>query len=185
MLTILTPPAVEPVSIDEAKRHLRLSSNAEDAAIARLIAAARRVVEERTGRALVAQAARLTLDAPPADVATFPRAPVLSFDAVEVETEAGQWSAVDPGLYAVETGEGARIAATGFWPRPASPIAGVRIDASVGYGGAGAAPEELQQAVLLLTAHLYERREPADDGRVYVLPHSIEAMLASYRRPRL
>ncbi len=185
MLSILTPPAAEPVSVVEAKRHLRLETSSEDAFVERLVTAARRVVEERTGRALVSQTARLTLDRAPERAVTFPRAPLNAVLEVAVLTDASSWTPVSTDLYAIETGEGARVVATGFWPRAVQPVAGVRIDAEVGYGPRGAAPADLQQAVLLLVAHFFERREPAIDGRAAVLPHSIEALLASYRRPRL
>ena len=183
MLTILDPPAAEPVSVADAKAHLRLTSSSEDGLVSRTIAAAREVIEARTGRALVSQKIRLVLDRAPEHVATLPRGPLVSIDAVEVETADGVWTATD--AFAAELGEAARLVATAPWPRPAKPIGGVRIDASVGYGGEGAAPADLLRAVLLLTAHFYERREPLESDRPYALPHSIEALIGGYRRVRL
>jgi uncharacterized phiE125 gp8 family phage protein len=40
---LLTPPAVEPISLDEAKAYLRVEHAADDDVIAALIAGARRV----------------------------------------------------------------------------------------------------------------------------------------------
>jgi len=52
MFTLLTPATDEPVSLAEAKAHLRVTHSADDALIGSLIAAARETVELNTGRAL-------------------------------------------------------------------------------------------------------------------------------------
>ena len=52
MLRLMTAATVEPVSLDEAKAHLRLTDSEEDALIRAYITAAREVVERQTGYAL-------------------------------------------------------------------------------------------------------------------------------------
>ena len=52
-LTRQTPPAVEPVTLSEAKAHLRVDSTDDDAYIATLITAAREWVEAYLDRTLV------------------------------------------------------------------------------------------------------------------------------------
>ena len=54
-LTCTTAPAQEPLSLEEAKTYLRLSTNHEDALVTTLIGAARGYVEGITGRALLTQ----------------------------------------------------------------------------------------------------------------------------------
>lgn len=59
---LLTGPAVEPWSVEEAKSFLRAENNDDDAVIASLIAAARSHVEAMTRCALIAQAHRYQSD---------------------------------------------------------------------------------------------------------------------------
>lgn len=59
---LVTEPAMEPVSLDEAKAHLRVDTEDDDAYITGLILAARQVVEDDTRRALLTQSWLLTLD---------------------------------------------------------------------------------------------------------------------------
>lgn len=62
MLITITPAAVEPVSLSEAKAHLRVIHNADDVLIGSLITSAREVVELNTGRALEAASYLWTSD---------------------------------------------------------------------------------------------------------------------------
>ena len=56
-------PASEPITLAEAKSHLRVTSNAEDALINSLIVAARDLCEHETGgRVLMTQTWELSLD---------------------------------------------------------------------------------------------------------------------------
>jgi len=64
-LTLNTPPAAEPVTLADAKAHLKVDSTDDDALIASLITAARARAEWHTGRALVTQSWTLWLDAWP------------------------------------------------------------------------------------------------------------------------
>lgn len=52
MLTVVTAATVEPVSIEQARAHLRLVHTDDDAMISGIISAARESVEMATGRAL-------------------------------------------------------------------------------------------------------------------------------------
>lgn len=61
----VTPPAIEPVTLDEAKAHLRVDINAEDSLITRLISDAREWVERFLRRSLITQTWALYLDAFP------------------------------------------------------------------------------------------------------------------------
>lgn len=105
-LAILTPPAVEPVSLAEAKLHLRVTADAEDALIARLITAARQQVEALCGLALITTAFRQTFEGPAPNPPDLARGPVQSVDHVSDDRRSidftagfgGDASAVPAGL---------------------------------------------------------------------------------------
>ena len=61
-LQVTTPPGVQPVSLVEAKRHLRVSSSAENANIKDLVAAATAWAERETRRRFIEQVVTLSMD---------------------------------------------------------------------------------------------------------------------------
>lgn len=184
-LTLLSPPAAEPVTLDDMKAHLRVTHSDEDALITGVLVAAVRAVEARGGLALIPQAWRLTLDAVPEETLFLPLSPVASLDAVAVIDGAGDPQAVAASLYDAVLGAAPRIRPAGPWPLPSPALGGVRIDFTAGYADADAVPDPLKQAVMLLAAHLYETREAAGERRVYSFPQTVDALMAPFREVRL
>lgn len=64
---LLTAPAAEPLTLDEARAFLRVEHHDDDAVIAALIAGARLHIEAQTRRALITQSWRLVADCWPQD----------------------------------------------------------------------------------------------------------------------
>lgn len=62
MLTIITAATVEPITLAQAKAHLRVAHDGDDALITAIIAAAREAVELETGRALAVASYEWTPD---------------------------------------------------------------------------------------------------------------------------
>jgi len=185
-LTLLTGPAEEPVSLAEARAHLKLDATEEDALLTALLTAARATLEAETRRAFVMQSWRLTLDDWPPVPIELPLAPVASVTAVKVAALSGAMLPLDPAFYEVYAGgEPARIAVKNgqAWPMPATRLAGIAIDFTGGYGAAADVPMPLRQAILMLAAHWFEHREPVGDGAK--LPRTVSALVKPYRRLRL
>lgn len=89
---IISGPAAEPVSRDEAKAHLRVESFADDALIDALITAAREWLEADTGRDLVLRRRRLVRDTFPALMTApirLPRPPARGVVSVKYHDGAG------------------------------------------------------------------------------------------------
>jgi uncharacterized phiE125 gp8 family phage protein len=179
-LQLLSPPAVEPVSVAEAKAHLKLDTADDDALIATLITAARARAEWHTGRAFLTQSWRLCLDAWPSDDAVeVPLPPLVSVQEVAVTSADGVRTVFDPAAYRVDTAsEPGRVIFNG---RPLSLRSRdcLEIAFTAGYGIT--APVPVCEAVLEIVADLYSHRGD-EDGPVGL---SGQALLAPYRVSKL
>jgi uncharacterized phiE125 gp8 family phage protein len=185
MRRILTnPPAVEPLTLAEAKRWLRVDHAEDDGLIQSLIRMARERVEGRTGRALLAQGWKLILDRWPADgLLRLPVFPALSVTAVRLIDAAGVATLASPTLYRLEPGEEPPLVSLDNPTPPGRPRSGIEIDLVAGYGTAPEhCPEPLRQALRLILADAYERRGPerADKARPVDVAEA-ERLIAPYR----
>jgi uncharacterized phiE125 gp8 family phage protein len=185
--TLVTAPASEPVSLAEAKAHLRVVHSDDDQLIASLITAARRVVEARTGLCLIAQDWMCFRDDWPEDgVIELPVAPLRAVEEIGVYGEDGQKAVIDPAHYIVDAASRpARVMLRGsrLWPRPGRVVNGIGIRAEAGFGPLPEdVPQPLRQAVLLLVAYVFAQRGEETGGG---LPVNLGALLSPYRRVRL
>lgn len=181
---LLTAPAVEPLSLADAKTFLRVEHDADDAIITSLVSAARNHVEALTRCALIAQTWRLVLDRWPDGGRIAPRiGPLRALAAVRVFNAAGEASAIDPETFVIHRAAGV-IAAPGWsLPPPGRSIAGIELDLDVGFGEAASdVPPILLQAIRILVAHWYENRGLIAIGQtVAMMPASVNAMISSHR----
>jgi len=184
-LTLLSPPIAEPVTLQEMKDHLRVTTNDEDTLINGYLVAAVRAVEARGCLALMVQQWRLTLDTTPSETITLPLAPVSAIDAVKVVNGQGAAINVATSAYEFAPGSPGKLRPAAPWPQIGPRIGGVSIDFTAGYANAGAVPEPLKHAVKLLAAFFFESREAAGEKRIYGVPQSVDALIAPYREPRL
>lgn len=101
-LIVITPPAAEPISLADAKRHCRiaLGETREDVELQGYIVAARREAERITGRAIVAQSLRYTFDAFPAWEIDLPRPPLVNVASVKYFAGDGTLTTISSDDYA-------------------------------------------------------------------------------------
>jgi uncharacterized phiE125 gp8 family phage protein len=183
---LLDGPAVEPVSLAEAKAYLRVEHEDDDDTIAALIAGARIHVEAQTRRALITQTWRLSRDAWPANgrIAVLP-APLRKLAAVRIYKLDGSTQAIDVAAFAADKTSAPAVLAFmhGALPAPGRLAGGIELDIEVGYGDAPSdVPEPLRQAIRVLVAHWYENRGLIAAGQsVAVLPDSANALIRPYR----
>lgn len=170
-LLLLTPPAATPVSLAEAKAHLRVEHSEDDTYITNCIATAVARIDGRNGwlrRSLVNRTYQLFLPwFPVARCIPLPLPPLSSVTSIKYQDQsdveqtfsAASYQAVkneDEGYIYLKTGES--------WPgntyeRPDA----VKIEFVAGYGATGAAvPENIRHAILIEIGHLYAAR--GDDG---------------------
>lgn len=164
----ITPPAIEPVTLEEAKQHLRIDGNEEDSLIAALITAARQKAEDYTRRAFITQTWELALDSA-CGVLHLPRPPVQAVETITVDgvaVAAENYALVSPDVLHIKV------------PLYAANPGGVVIRYRAGYGDTSAdVPQVIRQAILMLVAHLYEHR----GDEVVELPPAVKTLLQPYR----
>ncbi len=181
-------PAIEPVTLAEAKAHLRLDGTADDDLLTGLVRAARQEVEQATGVALLGQNWRLALDCWPANgTALLKVHPLREVLSVTLYGSEGEASVLIPENYQVDAlSRPARIHFAAA-PPALRAMNGIEIDFSAGFGEAGAdVPDLLKRAILLLVAHWYEFRTgfgPADQPVSY--PAGYDRLISGYRAGRL
>lgn len=188
---LLAPPAIEPVSLAEAKEWLRVDGNDEDELLSALIVAARLTIESHTRRFLVTQIWRMSLDAwlfasGAAPELFLPFAPFQRVAAIRVLDGADVPRTIDPAAYvAPPASDGARIRFKTAPPAPGRSTNGIEIDAVAGYGDrATDIPEPLRRAILMAVAHWHENRGD-QAGAAPGLPPGAAALASPFRRERL
>jgi len=189
-LKLVTPPAVEPLSLAEAKDHLRVDGTAEDALIGALVQAARESLDGAAGwlgRALVTQTWDWLLDEFPAAsdrALRVPLPPLQSVASLKYLDLAGTEQTWSPANYLVDAAAApARILpAYGLaWPTARRVANAVTVRFAAGYGGAGnLVPGPVRAAMLLLIGDLYRHREAKIDAALAGNP-AVMALLAPYR----
>lgn len=185
---LVTAPTVEPVTLEEAKLHLRVDALDEDSLIVGLIVAARTRLEEHCERAFVTQTWRLSLSEFPALRAIgLPRPALQAITSITYSDADNVSTTFAAANYVVVTDAepGLVVLASGAqWPSGVELLPGlpVRITYTCGYGATTASvPQPLRAAILLLVAHLYENRESVTALKLSELPQGVEWLVEPYR----
>lgn len=195
-------PSTEPVTLAEAKNHLRVDYDDDDLLIAMLIGAARRYAETYTARSFITQKWRLVLDSfpgpsligvpygvpysLPAHAILLERGIVQSIDSITYTAMDGTTQTMPSANYVADlSGALARITPVfgQIWPIPLPQIGSVRVDYTAGYGVASEVPEGIKQWILMRINTLYENREEVailSRGKVDPLPF-VDCLLDPYR----
>lgn len=185
-LTRTSDAAIEPVTLAQAKTHLRVDFDDDNAEIEADIEAAREIIEDAGEMALITQTWRLRLDNWPC-VIELPRAPVQSVTSIKYFDTAGVEQTLVAGTdYQVALDSTPpRIAPEPDMSWPAiesgrlSPISIVFV---AGFGAAASdVPRQLISAVLLQVAALYEFREDITDAKTYPLTDGVRRIISHHR----
>lgn len=163
-IEVVNPPAEEPVTLAEAKNHLRVDVTTDDTEISRLIHAAREWAEQFTRRAIVKQTWKLWFDTFPLWEMRLPGGKVQILTSVEYIDTAGvlQTVALDDCTLISRTHDAIARLTPAYgksWPGCRDHPESVRVQYEVGYGNASAVPADIKQAVLLHVGWHYENRE--------------------------
>jgi len=187
-----TAPAIEPITLAEAKVHCKISVDAasaalyttEDTDVTRMITMAREFAEEHGLHALITQ----TWDAyypgfPAESFIRLPYPPLKSVTSISYTDTDGDAAAFTdftarPHSNSIQKNYGVE------WPE-IYPESEVVIRFVCGFGDTAASvPAKIKGAMLLLVGHLYANREATIGGNkieVGLLPLGVEALLSEYR----
>lgn len=188
-LDIVTAPTLEPITVAEAKSHLRVTGSTLDADIAVMIQSAREFVEQFTARAIVTQTRRL--DLPCFDERTYlPGGRVQSVSHVKYIDTAGTLQTLGTSSYALfSTSKGASYIDRAFgatWPTTRAVANAVQITYVAGFPGTGSpadlrggVPASIKQAIKKLVQAEYDDLKAEDrealvkSAKVLLWPHRL------------
>ena len=179
-LKLVTAPVAEPLSLEDAKTHLRVDVSDDDLYIGDLIKAARRHMEDYLRRALITQTWDLFMEGfPTGDVIEVPLPPLSSITSIKYMDNAGIQQTWGPGNYRVDKNhEPGRITPNYrvSWPaiRPGAGAVEIRFVAGYGTEG-GDVPDDIVHAIRLMVGQMYELRQTGLDFK------SAEMLTASRR----
>jgi uncharacterized phiE125 gp8 family phage protein len=182
-LKLITAPAAEPVSLVEAKAHLRVDVTDDDTLITALIVAAREAAEHITGRSLMPATWELALDGF-VDAIDLPRPPLLSITSVKYVDTSGDQQTVANGAWMLDSySEPGRLMPSygECWPATRAQANAVLIRYTAGYANAAAVPQQIKNWMLLRIGMLYENRESVVTGVTLTELPYVDRMLDAYR----
>jgi uncharacterized phiE125 gp8 family phage protein len=173
-------PASEPVSADEAKKHLEIVTTDHEDQVGDLIQAAREQWEHDTDSIVLTQTWKVVLDR--LGEFRFAKTPAVSISGVQYYDTANQSQTLSSSVYQLDMGcNGIRLAADQDWPQVYDRWDAVTITATFGYASATGVPQIIKQAILLLVGHYFEDRgEPMSEALRNV--KSYEALVRRFKR---
>lgn len=193
-LTRQTGPAVEPVTLSEAKAHLRVDGTDSDAEIAAMISAAREWCEQYLDRTLVHTQWVMRFDRFPVDGTDdieLPRPPMVASGAntavsLSYTLEGGATATYGTSSYRVDrhaTPGAVKTNYAGTWPPHLQDDNSVSVTWWAGYGPSGqSVPAAIRHAMLMLIAFWYENRSTVLVGSISKqLEFAVESLLSSQK----
>jgi uncharacterized phiE125 gp8 family phage protein len=191
--SLIIPPTAEPVSLAEAKAHLRIDLDLadDDLDLEAKLSAARMYVEQVTNRALVKSTWELILDAWPRERhILMPKGKLDAVESITYTDASGAHIAMPATDYEVDavSDPGRVVLATeASWPAVALRASnGIAIRFVAGWEPAEV-PAPVRLAVLMLAGHWYRHREAVTEstnrasGINAPLALAVNSLLASYR----
>ncbi len=174
---VVTPPSIEPVSLDEVKAFNRIDSNDEDVLIQSFIETSRQKLEDYLGKALIKQLISVTFDEWCTEVIELPSPPLLSVvSIVTIDEDNVETIYASSNYYTVQESSQIIIKQGYSWPVTTRSHAGYRIYYYAGYGEtAKSVPSKIRLAIMEWAALWYESRILDD------VPEAVKAKLRYFR----
>lgn len=185
---LVTPPAAEPLTLADAKAHLRIDASDEDDLLNALIVAARQHLEAVTGLSLITQGWRKYLDRWPDDgLIQIAKGPLQVIESVTVYDADGVAETVSLDGHILDAvSQPARLFLESQ-PSPRQMLNGIEIGFLAGFGDAATdVPDALRRAMLMHVALMYELRGAVSaDMQPAAVPAGYERLISPYAPVRL
>lgn len=171
-MLLITPPDAEPVTLAEAKLHLRVDHDDEDTLIGMLIKVARQQAEQRTGRRYGIQTWERSYDAFPPWALMLPDPPLVEIVSVKYDDPAGVEQTLGNAAYVMRRGaEPAVLLPASVWPATIAQPGAVRVRYRCGLDSSDARWDSLKAWMLLAIGTWHAQRQAASPVQTYALPH--------------
>lgn len=158
---VTTAPVQEPVSIGEAKAHLRVTYGDEDAYIGHLIQTAREFVESDAEISIMPQTIALYLDHFYASEIQLRRPPISAVTSITYYDSANAQQTLDVSVYdtdLVSVPPTVSLKTQQTWPSTYDRENAVTITCTAGYTSAALVPATVKQAILVLVDYWFRNR---------------------------
>jgi uncharacterized phiE125 gp8 family phage protein len=190
---LVTPPAIKPITLTEAKAWLDITYTEKDTVITGLIAAAAAHLDGWTGilgRCLCEQTWRQDFDSLTRCL-RLPLAPAISITSVKYDDANGDEQTVSGADYSLlndDLGPFVRFSNDFSIPAISNVRPAVRVAYLAGYPtvtGAWSGPEDIKHAIALLVRHWFDNPTAVVVGvGAQEMPMAVDALLTKYRRNR-
>lgn len=183
VLRLVTPATDRAVTLNEARRHMRVEDTDTDDLIAMYIEAAEQSLAY-VGRALKPASYAFDIYGHVGRCIDLPMPPLRTVSALKAPDATGAMATIDPSNYSVMTtseGRGTILTSRAYnWPFP--PYAPGYVAASIEFtAGYDVVPSGLRAAILLIAGALYDNRSAVAPISLYQMPMGVDALVAPFR----
>jgi uncharacterized phiE125 gp8 family phage protein len=186
--TVATPPAVEPVTLAEAKAQCRIDTTADDSYVEALIQCAREWAESYCDMTFVHTERVVRFDTFPAEI-ELPKPPAATAGTATAVTityvmnDTGSTATLSSSEYRVDRDSTPAVLRPNYgqsWPSHLADTNAVSVRWWAGFGPDGSSvPQRIKSAMLMLIAYWFERRVAADATAATPIPFGVKALLDS------
>jgi len=189
---LATPPALEPITLAEARAHCRVpdSYTDDDTYLSGLITTARQLLEEQCWSSFVTQAWDFWWSS--FDNRMFiPRGPLIGITTFRYRLPNSPYTLTDVSEYDYEVSSEhglwyARLSYNATWPTSRGHYDDIYMRVSNGYGPAAAnVPTPIKHAIKLMVGDLYANREEAAGGVSKRVESRVDSLIGPYRLLRM
>lgn len=177
IVTVVTPAATEPITLAQAKSHLRIDHSDDDTYLSLCITASRIFFEKMCEITISQTTLKLSLD-DFEDVLYLPKGPIQSVTEIEYYDSNNTLQNVADWQEDIASGPARLMPLLDeSWPEISGVMNAVQITYVAGFVNAAAVPELLKAGIKFYVGHLYENREAVTEGNYTEVPMAVTTII--------